>query len=52
MVVHAFNLSTQEAEVRESLWVQGQPMLKGEFNDNLNCIAKPCLRPKKKKKKH
>ena len=31
---YTFNLSTQEAEADESLWVQGQPDLQSEFWDS------------------
>lgn len=33
MITHTFNHSTQKAEGR-SLWVQGQPSLQIEFQDN------------------
>lgn len=48
MVVQSFNLSTQEAEAGESLWVQGQPGLHSEFLDSQGYTEKPCLEKKTK----
>jgi hypothetical protein len=48
VVTHTFNPSTQEAETSGSLWVQGQPDLQSEFQDNQDYTEKPCLKEKKK----
>jgi hypothetical protein len=38
MLVHAFILSTWEAEVDRSLWVRGQPGLHSEFQDSQSYV--------------
>jgi hypothetical protein len=49
VVVHAFNLSTREAEADK---FRGQPGLQSEFQDSQGYAEKPSLeKPKKKKKK-
>jgi hypothetical protein len=48
VVAHAFNLSTWEAEVSGSLWVQGQPGLHIKFQNSQGYyIEKPWLGKKK-----
>jgi hypothetical protein len=42
VVVHTFNPSTWEAE-QVDFWVQGQPGLQSEFQDNQDYKEKPCL---------
>jgi hypothetical protein len=43
MLGHTFNSSTWEAEAGGS-WVQGQSGLRSEFQDNLACIVRSCLK--------
>lgn len=43
MVAHVCHPSTWEAEVGESLQVQGQPGLHSEFKASLTYIKRPCL---------
>jgi hypothetical protein len=43
MVVHAFNPSTWEAGAGGSLWVQGQPGLQRESQNNQGYTEKPSL---------
>uniref|UniRef100_A0A8C2ULG9 Regulating synaptic membrane exocytosis 1 n=1 Tax=Chinchilla lanigera TaxID=34839 RepID=A0A8C2ULG9_CHILA len=50
MVAHACNSSTREAEGGGLPQVQDQPGQHSEFKDNLNCIARPCLRKTKQNK--
>jgi hypothetical protein len=51
VVVHIFNLITQEAEAGESLWVWGQPGLQSKFQKSQGYTEKPWLKKLKKKKK-
>jgi hypothetical protein len=41
---HTFDPSTQEAETGELLWVQGQPGLQNELQNNPGYTEKPCLK--------
>jgi hypothetical protein len=43
MVAHAFNPSTQKAEIGESLSVQGQPDQQREFQHTHSYTVRPCL---------
>jgi hypothetical protein len=45
------NLSTQEAEMTGSLWIQGQPGLHSEFQDPQSYMAKTCLGTNKQQNK-
>ena len=49
VVAQAFNPSTQEAEVRVSLRVQGQSGLQSEFKDSQGYTEKPCLKKERNK---
>jgi hypothetical protein len=49
VVAHAFNPSTQEAEVGR---VRGQPGLQSEFQDSQGCTEKPCLKKTKKQQQN
>ena len=52
MVVHACNLSTQEAEAGGFLHsVQGNPGLQSELQDSQSYTEKPCLKKTNKQKK-
>ena len=51
MVVHACNLSTQEAEAGGFLHsVQGNPGLQSEIQDSQSYTEKPCLKKKQTNK--
>ena len=43
-MTQAYNPSTQEAEAGGSLWVQSQPRLQSEFQDNQGYTEKPWLK--------
>jgi hypothetical protein len=49
VVAHAFNPGTLEVEASESLWVQDQPGLQGEFQAT-RAAQKPCLQKQKQNK--
>lgn len=51
MVVHAFNVSTGEAETGVSLWVLGWPSLQSEFQDNQDYTEKSQNKTKTPKNK-
>jgi hypothetical protein len=50
VTAHASNPSIQEAEMGE-LWVRGQPGLQSEYEANLGCTERPCLKTKQNKTK-
>lgn len=47
LMTHACNPSTQEAEARGSLGIQGQPGLHRELQDSQGCTSRPRLKKSK-----
>ena len=50
MVVHAFNLHTQESEAGGSLLVQSRLGLQSQFQDSQSWTEKPCLTKQQQQK--
>jgi hypothetical protein len=49
--MHAFNLSTQEAEAGESLWIQDQPGLHSDCQPARNIYSDPISKQNNNKEK-